>query len=421
MTARAGKERREQNQHDGPAADGARAEVDVGGGALRQLDVVVERFEQRLTRPADAGQARGVERCRECRQRRRRAVAGRREGDAATLCATKGACSYRLSGKARSRSCERRARASGRVPVCSRTRAAAVRTSAAERIAGRHRRKRGVGGRSRRSSPGRRPRRLDPVAVVRDEVLGAEASESPSVAGEEQDRVIRLGRTRRGLRSRVRARQLEQRCRSRAVVVRAWARAAVVAVREHDDDLVRSALAQREQVLELHAAAAGDFRVKTLALGARPYCASRSGDPGLACLAPTVPGARSGFVVRERAIGEDGGGAVEVRLQRRSAAAAAGAKTVNAEIRSGIPTRSHVPRYIRLFTGRSGDPGRGRRRCRKGGWAAMRGNSRDDPGTISPDAGLFDHPPRRRRGLRSEAADVSAGTRRVPRRLRAGR
>ena len=51
----------------------------------------------------------------------------------------------------------------------------------------------------------------------------------------------------------------------------------------------------------------------------------------------------------------------------------------------------------------------------------MRGNSRAGPGTITSDAGLFDHPPRRRRGLCPEAPDLSARARRVPSRVGAGR
>ena len=259
------------------------------------------------------------------------------------------------------------------------------------------------------------------IAVVRDEVLDAEAPERAGIAGEEEDRVGRLRRPRRGLRRRVRARQLEQRGRPRPVVVRAGAGTGVVAVRDDDDQLVRTSLAHREQVLQLDVSAAGDFRVKTLATELqavlpeplsdpvrRPPCARRAGNA-------VRIGVRE-LLVRSAA-----------RSRRRSPAAASargsgcGWKTVNAAISSGMPTRSHVPRYIRLLTGRSSDPGRARRRSLKGGWAAMRGNSRDGPGTITPDAGLFDHPPRRRRGLCPEAPDLSAGARRVPRRVRAGR
>src|SRR5438067_7048404 len=41
-----------------------------------------------------------------------------------------------------------------------------------------------------------------------------------------------------------------------------------------------------------------------------------------------------------------------------------------------MPTSSHVPRYIRLLTGRSSDPRRGRVHCLEGGSAAMPGYSR---------------------------------------------
>ena len=157
------------------------------------------------------------------------------------------------------------------------------------------------------------------VGRVLREIRRSEASERPSVRGQEQDRVIRLGRPRRGLGRRVRARQLEERCGSGAVVVRAWARAAVVAVCEHDDDLVRPPFAEREQVLELHAAAAGDFRVKTLALGAQAVLRKPLGDPGCGLSRADRAGSAVGVRVHERAIREDGGGAVEVRLQRRSA------------------------------------------------------------------------------------------------------
>src|SRR5262245_55150896 len=100
---------------------------------------------------------------------------------------------------------------------------------------------------------------------MRDEVLGADASVRAGIARQEENRVIRLRRVGRRLRGRVRARQLEQCGRAGAVVVGTWARARVVAVRDDDDQLVRAALARRDQVFELDVSATWDFRVKTLA------------------------------------------------------------------------------------------------------------------------------------------------------------
>src|SRR5262245_38575352 len=47
-----------------------------------------------------------------------------------------------------------------------------------------------------------------------------------------------------------------------------------------------------------------------------------------------------------------------------------------------MPTRSQVPLYIRLLTGRASEPGRARRSCPEGGRAAMRGYSRDGLGAL---------------------------------------
>src|SRR5439155_17302178 len=67
-----------------------------------------------------------------------------------------------------------------------------------------------------------------------------------------------------------------------------------------------------------------------------------------------------------------------------------GCETVKAATRSGIPTSSHVPRYMRPLTGRSSDPGRARRRSGRGGRAAMRGYSRDGPSHAAPTAEMPD-------------------------------
>ena len=174
-----------------------------------------------------------------------------------------------------------------------------------------------------------------------------------------------------------------ERGRPRPVVVRAGAGTGVVAVRDDDDQLVRTALAHREQVLQLDVSAAGDFRVKTLATELQAVLPEPLSDP--VRRPPRASASRergpdwcSRTVLRSVA-----------RSRRRSPAGRVGAssgcgwKTVNAAISSGMPTSSHVPRYIRLLTGRSSDPGRARRRSLKGGWAAMRGNSRAGPGTIT--------------------------------------
>jgi len=154
---------------------------------------------------------------------------------------------------------------------------------------------------------------------MRREIGGAEASERSAVGGEEEDRVIRLGRLRGRRRLRIGARQLEERGRSGPVVVRARARAAVVPVRDDHDDLVRTAFAERQQVFQLNGAAPGDFRVKTLALGAQPVLGKALGDPRCCVCSARSAGNAVGVRVHERASRQRGCRTVEVRLQRRSA------------------------------------------------------------------------------------------------------
>src|SRR5205085_10024575 len=60
------------------------------------------------------------------------------------------------------------------------------------------------------------------------------------------------------------------------------------------------------------------------------------------------------------------------------AASGAGWATLNAAARSGSATSSQVPRYIRALTGRSSEPGRGRRRSDRAGAAAIPGYSRPE-------------------------------------------
>ena len=132
---------------------------------------------------------------------------------AATPCATNGACSYRLSGKAEVEELRERARP-GRLARRSARRASpprcATRAADGEFRACRRRTRCAAGRRraiaSRLTTATTRSR----YAVVRDEVLDAEAPERAAVGREEEDRVIRLRRLRRSLRRRVRARQLEQ-------------------------------------------------------------------------------------------------------------------------------------------------------------------------------------------------------------------
>src|SRR5207248_10874253 len=107
-----------------------------------------------------------------------------------------------------------------------------------------------------------------------------ETPERAAVGREEQDRVSRLGRSRGCPRRRVRACELEERRGSGAVVVCAGARAGVVAVGDDDDQVVRPAFAECENVLERNRAASGDFRVKTLTLRPQTVLCELLSDPG---------------------------------------------------------------------------------------------------------------------------------------------
>src|SRR5215210_1952313 len=129
----------------------------------------------------------------------------------------------------------------------------------------------------------------------------------------------------------------------------------------------------------------GISALKTSVCGANP-CSCRCSDTQRAALcAPTLPGRRSGIdpasssarssaAMLSNVAGRLGGGSVGAFL------------TLNAAIRSGIATSSHVPRYERPLIGRSSEPRRGRRRSARGGTDAMRGYSRREA-PFSPRAG----------------------------------
>ena len=221
------------------------------------------------------------------------------------------------------------------------------------------------------------------IAVVRDEVLDAEASERAGVAREEEDRVRSAAaaaaapaasRTSAPARA---ARPFPTRCRSR----RGWRRCCRGARRRRSAGSTGPG-APRAGSPARRCRGRGFSRenARDRAPGRTARAVARPSSPPVARPAcrERGPGCCSRTARRSAA-----------RSRRRSPAAGSargsgcGWKTVNAAISSGMPTSSHVPRYIRLLTGRSSDPGRARRRSLKGGWAAMRGNSRDGPGTIS--------------------------------------
>src|ERR671923_728696 len=107
----------------------------------------------------------------------------------------------------------------------------------------------------------------------------------------------------------------------------------------------------------------------------KPYAWSCCSNHWTAPVAPGDPGERSGNE-RARSV------ASAVAALRSKAGGSGGAgsgvgrATLNAATRSGSPTSSHVPRYIRALTGRSSEPGRGRRYCDRAGAAAIAGYSR---------------------------------------------
>ena len=77
---------------------------------------------------------------------------------------------------------------------------------------------------------------------------------------------------------------------------------------------------------------------------------------------PAVPGARSGYRRESSCASESRRASVERGRGSAGAGRAGGRSTLKATTRSGKPTSSHVPRYMRLLTGRSGEPRRRRRR-----------------------------------------------------------
>ena len=173
-----------EDQDDRPAPDGPRAEVDVARGAFGQLDVVVERFEERLARAPDSGQPCAVEAVRSVAEGRRRAVAARGERDRPRPRARRRAPARTGSAGTPGRGAATGSAAtSAWTPVCSASLAAAVADEhGRRRISACRRRTRGADGRS-----GDRVEVDDrddavAIAVVRDEVLDAEASERAGVA-----------------------------------------------------------------------------------------------------------------------------------------------------------------------------------------------------------------------------------------------
>ena len=160
----AGQERREEDEHDGPAADGARAEVDIGARCPPRARPPSSREPSSawLDRPMPVRRL-ALSRCMVSPNGRRRAIAGRREGDRCDVAADERRLLVQAQRKGEVEELRESARASSRgaglLRELARRRCERAR---GQRTAGRRRRKRGVGGRSRRSSPGRRPRRRDP-------------------------------------------------------------------------------------------------------------------------------------------------------------------------------------------------------------------------------------------------------------------
>ena len=110
--------------------------------------------------------------------------------------------------------------------------------------------------------------------------------------------------------------------------------------------------------------AAGDFRVKTVEFGPEPVLGRAGAATHEAAsrrhLRPR--GLRSGNWLAKSRADLRRGGAVEIGRQRPVPAAPAAARPKKPRSSRGMPTRSQVPRYMRLLTGRSTEPGRARRR-----------------------------------------------------------
>ena len=306
---------RNEDEDDGPAADNALAEVDIGRCALGELDLVVKGLEQGLARAPERCELSFGEVFRRVCEGRRRPVSGRRDGDSSdpaiderrlfveaqreaeieelSQCTWSLRLHSRLLGNALgSCSDELRGCKTGRVAVEHEAR----RASSADRVQ--------VDGCDH------------PVAelVLRGEVLCSQTAEGPAVGGQEEDRVVRRERLRRDARRGKRACELDQGGRSRAIVVRARARAGIVPVRNDHDGLVRASLADRADVFELDLAPTGDFRVKTVNFGVQPEFAQLVGDPVRGVVRGRRAGCSNREVVREPLGGQRRRCAVELGL-----------------------------------------------------------------------------------------------------------
>ena len=156
---------------------------------------------------------------------------------------------------------------SGSRPDCSRTRTAAVRTSATagERAVSpaiEQPRRAGAGDRVEADHG----QRIDAVGRLLREPSRAERAEGATVGGDEDERVGRTRLQRRARHGRERAGELDQRGGARGVVVRAAPLAVVVPVRGDHDRALRVAAGDRDDVLELDAAAPRDVCPKAVRL-----------------------------------------------------------------------------------------------------------------------------------------------------------
>ena len=267
-------EEREQACHehelDRPPADHPRAEIEVAGGASRELEALVERAEQILGRPADLVQLVDAQPLGDVAERIRRIVACGRECERAdALCEERrllveGVRKAEVSELAQDRIPRRAAtdlrsdarggcldERSGGVPRDVAVDLHPDRSRAAHRIEVDH------GG--------------DVVAERRvgGERGRAEGAERAAVGRDEKDRVVRPeGPAGEAGRRSVGARQLHQHGGTGGIVVRAEPCAVVVAVGHHDDRPRRTPNRLGDEVLHLHAAVARDD-------GAEAFCPDR--------------------------------------------------------------------------------------------------------------------------------------------------
>ena len=175
-------QRGEQHELDRPAREHARPEVDVASRAGRELGAGVEPAQELLRRAAEL-----ASRTPSSRPGWSVNAFGGRSPPVVSVsagipCASSGPCSCSVNGKPRSTSCDERVGCSGRRPVCSITRWAAVSTKPGEASRGSFPISTRRGRPARRSSRARPPPRRGPRASRRSGARRGRRSAPPSVA-----------------------------------------------------------------------------------------------------------------------------------------------------------------------------------------------------------------------------------------------